>query len=154
MQAKDLQEKLEFAGGGKIQQQKAVVEKLQKVLFYGYRTRQSLFPGRWTQVSEVVEVGCSLTSCFLPQDIDKKSTAINKKKVQISTSSKTIKTLEKAIETTNVEKAKSLQDKEQKTAEFKEIESKAFALQEEFSKKQEVTALDFSVGEGEPSCGK
>ncbi|CAM6094960.1 unnamed protein product [Calypogeia fissa] len=100
-QAKDLQEKMENAGGEKLKQLKASVDKLQK-------------------------------------EMDQKSSAINKKKVQITTGAKSLLTLKNNIETTTTEKANGLEEKERKIAEFKDIESKAFELQGEYTKLQEI----------------
>lgn len=72
------------------------------------------------------------------QDIDKKSTEINRHKVEIATGQKTIKKLTKGIEEAKKEKERVVGEKEKMVAAFKEIEQKAFVAQENYKKTQEV----------------
>lgn len=72
------------------------------------------------------------------QDINKTSTEINKRQVLISTSSKTIEKLRKSIEDSIKDKEKFIQDKEAIQGEFKNVEAKAFVIQEKFTQLQEV----------------
>ncbi|GLJ12037.1 hypothetical protein SUGI_0182570 [Cryptomeria japonica] len=74
----------------------------------------------------------------LQGEIDKSSTEINRRKVQITTGKKTIQKLQKAIEESTKEKDRVADEKEKKTAAFKEIEQKAFLVQENYKKTQEV----------------
>lgn len=72
------------------------------------------------------------------QDIDTKSTEINRHKVQIETGKKMIKKLTKGIEDSKTERERISLEKEKLLANFKEIEQKAFAVQENYKKTQEV----------------
>lgn len=72
------------------------------------------------------------------QDINKTSTEINRRQVQISTSGKTIEKLKKAIEDGTKDKEKLNQEKESKKDDFKNVEAKAFVIQENFTQLQEV----------------
>lgn len=78
----------------------------------------------------------------LQKDINKTSTEINRRQVQISTSGKTIEKLKKAIEDGTKDKEKLNQEKESKTDDFKNVEAKAFVIQEKFTQLQEVLSKD------------
>ncbi|KAH9321111.1 hypothetical protein KI387_015750, partial [Taxus chinensis] len=99
--AAELQNKIENAGGERLQKQKSKVTKLQS-------------------------------------DIDKSSTEINRRKVQIATGKKTIQKLQKAIEESTKENDRIADEKEKKTAGFKDTEQKAFLVQENYKKTQEL----------------
>lgn len=73
------------------------------------------------------------------QDIDIKSTEINRKKVQITTGAKTIEKLKKGIEDAIVERTKCNENKENKANEFKAIEKLAFDVQEKYNETEQVT---------------
>lgn len=73
------------------------------------------------------------------QDIDKTSTEINRRKVQIETGDKTIKKLRKAIEESKNEKERLTEEHQKLKSSFKEIEQKAFTVQEKYKKTQEVS---------------
>lgn len=73
------------------------------------------------------------------QDIDKCGTDINRHKVQIETGEKMIKKLLKGIEDSKKEKELLQQEKEKLNSTFKEIEQKAFAVQENYKKTQQVS---------------
>ncbi|KMZ71392.1 Structural maintenance of chromosomes protein [Zostera marina] len=72
----------------------------------------------------------------IQEDIEKTSTEINRHKVLISTNQKTEKKLTKAIEESKKEKEKTVIAKEKMCDVFKEIEQKAFLVQENYSKTQ------------------
>lgn len=72
------------------------------------------------------------------QDIDKSGTEINRRKVQIETGEKMIKKLMKGIEESKKERERLIAEKESLLATFKEIEQKAFTVQENYKKIQEV----------------
>lgn len=72
------------------------------------------------------------------QDIDKTSTEINRRKVQIQTGEKMIKKLTKAIEESKKEKERLVSEKETLMSTFKDTEVKAFSVQENYKKTQEV----------------
>ncbi|XP_077210100.1 structural maintenance of chromosome 3 [Tasmannia lanceolata] len=74
----------------------------------------------------------------IQSDIDNNGTEINRHKVQIATGEKMIKKLTKAIEESKKEKEKAASEKETMAAVFKEIEQKAFAVQENYKKTQEL----------------
>ncbi|KAL3378731.1 hypothetical protein AABB24_004580 [Solanum stoloniferum] len=74
----------------------------------------------------------------IQSDIDKKSTEINRRKVQIETGQKMIKKLTKGIEESNKEKESLLAEKEKLLSIFKEVEQKAFTVQEDYKKIQEL----------------
>lgn len=76
-------------------------------------------------------------ACIL-QDINKNSTEINRRKVQIETGQKMIKKLTKGIEESKKEKERLIDEKQSLLATFKEIEQKAFTVQENYNKTQEV----------------
>ncbi|KAL1809577.1 hypothetical protein ACET3Z_026567 [Daucus carota] len=73
----------------------------------------------------------------IQSDIDTKSTEINRHKVQIETGKKMIKKLTKGIEDSKTERERISLEKEKLLANFKEIEQKAFAVQENYKKTQE-----------------
>ncbi|KAK4393112.1 Structural maintenance of chromosomes protein 4, partial [Sesamum angolense] len=77
----------------------------------------------------------------IQSDIDKNSTEINRRKVQIETGQKTIKKLTKGIEESRNEKERLMGEKEKLSSTFKEIEQKAFIVQENYKKTQEVSAM-------------
>eukprot|EP00250_Pteridium_aquilinum_P018347 c24044_g1_i1 orf=299-4012(-) len=99
--AEELQRKMENAGGEKLQQQKALVQKLQK-------------------------------------DIDAKSTEINRRKVKITTGSKAVLKLKKAVEDAVKEKASVTEEKEKRAVDFKEIEKKALFVEEKYKNLKEI----------------
>ncbi|KAJ8567068.1 hypothetical protein K7X08_019276 [Anisodus acutangulus] len=74
----------------------------------------------------------------IQSDIDKKSTEINRRKVQIETGQKMIKKLTKGIEESKKEKEHLLAEKEKLLSIFKEVEQKAFTVQEDYKKIQEL----------------
>lgn len=76
------------------------------------------------------------------QDIDKSNTEINRHKVQIETNEKMIKKLTKGVEESKKEKERLAEEKEKLRSKFKDIEQKAFMVQENYEKTQKV---DFST---------
>lgn len=70
--------------------------------------------------------------------MDKNSTDINRHKVQIETGEKMVKKLTKGIEESKKEKERILEGKEKLRGIFKEIEQKAFTVQENYEKMQKV----------------
>ncbi|KAJ4832959.1 Structural maintenance of chromosomes protein 4 [Turnera subulata] len=74
----------------------------------------------------------------IQSDIDKNGTEINRRKVQIETGQKMIKKLTKAIEDSNKEKDRLVGEKEKMRGVFKEIEEKAFSVQENYKKTQQL----------------
>ncbi|XP_020526509.1 structural maintenance of chromosomes protein 4 isoform X1 [Amborella trichopoda] len=84
----------------------------------------------------------------LQSDIDKSNTEINRCKVQIVTGQKTVKKLQKAIEESIKEKDKVADDKDTKVAGFKEVEQKAFIVQQNYKKTQELIEKHKDVLEG------
>ncbi|KAL9227011.1 hypothetical protein vseg_002759 [Gypsophila vaccaria] len=99
--ASELQSKIENAGGERLKNQKAKVDKMQS-------------------------------------DIDKHGTEINRHRVQIETGEKMIKKLTKAIEDSKKEKEMLLQERAKLDTVFKEITEKAFAVQENYKKTQQL----------------
>lgn len=77
------------------------------------------------------------------QDIDRNSTEINRHKVQIETGQKMIKKLIKGIEDSRKEKERLVEEREKLRGIFKEIEEKAFAVQENYKKTQKVCFIYF-----------
>lgn len=75
---------------------------------------------------------------LISQDINNNSTEINRRKVQIETGQKTIKKLMKGIEESKKAKEQLIEEKQSLLATFKEIEQKAFIVQENYNKTQEV----------------
>ncbi|VFQ90359.1 unnamed protein product [Cuscuta campestris] len=71
-------------------------------------------------------------------DIDIKRTEINRCKVQIETGQKTLKKLVKGIEESKKEKERLTEEKEKLLCMFKEIEQKAFTVQENYKRTQEL----------------
>lgn len=84
--------------------------------------------------------------CSFWQNIDKTSTDINHHKVKIATGEKMMKKLIKGIEDSKKEKEKLSQDKEKLMITFKEIEQKAFKVQENYKKTQQVAGFDSLFG--------
>ncbi|KAF7802987.1 structural maintenance of chromosomes protein 4 [Senna tora] len=74
----------------------------------------------------------------IQSDIDKNNSEINRHKVQIETGEKMMKKLTKGIEQSKKEKELLGEEKEKLKATFKEIEQKAFLVQENFKKTQEM----------------
>ncbi|KAL3567974.1 hypothetical protein D5086_030625 [Populus alba] len=74
----------------------------------------------------------------IQSDMDKNSTEINRHKVQIETGHKMIKKLTKGIEDSRKEKERLTEEREKLRGIFKEIEEKAFAVQENYKKTQEL----------------
>lgn len=73
------------------------------------------------------------------QDIDKTCRDINRYKVNIAAGLKMKEKLSKGIEEIQKEKQKLVEEKENMVNVFKEIEQKAFSVQESYKKTQEVT---------------
>ncbi|XP_073144462.1 structural maintenance of chromosomes protein 4-like isoform X2 [Henckelia pumila] len=71
------------------------------------------------------------------KDIDKSSTEINRRKVQIETGQKMMKKLTKGIEELKNEKERLTQEREKLCSTFTETEQKAFTVQENYKKTQE-----------------
>ncbi|KAG0558584.1 hypothetical protein KC19_10G039500 [Ceratodon purpureus] len=78
----------------------------------------------------------------LQKDINKTSTEINRRRVQIATSSKVIEKLKKAIGDCTKDIEKLSQDKENTRDVFKDVEAKAFVIQQKFIQLQETFAKD------------
>ncbi|XP_047311246.1 structural maintenance of chromosomes protein 4 [Impatiens glandulifera] len=74
----------------------------------------------------------------IQSDIDKSSTDINRHKVQIEAGQKMVKKLTKAIDDSEKEKERLTTLKETLLATFKDIEQKAFAVQENYKNIQEM----------------
>lgn len=74
------------------------------------------------------------------QELDKTSSEINRHKVKITSGEKLVKRLTKSIEDSKNDSEKLLAEKEKMMLIFKEIEKKAFVVQEEYKKTQEVFA--------------
>ncbi|KAK1305515.1 Structural maintenance of chromosomes protein 4 [Acorus calamus] len=74
----------------------------------------------------------------IQSDIDKTSTEINRRKVQIVTGEDTIKKLTKGIEESKRERERVVGEKDKMINMFKEIEQKAFLVQENYKKTQEL----------------
>ncbi|KAH7671753.1 Structural maintenance of chromosomes protein [Dioscorea alata] len=88
----------------------------------------------------------------IQSDIDKTSTDINRHKVKIVTGQKMLKKLTKGIEESKKEREKLMDEKENMAVTFKEIEQKAFLVQENYKKTQELIdkhkdVLDETKGE-------
>ncbi|XP_073144785.1 structural maintenance of chromosomes protein 4 [Henckelia pumila] len=73
----------------------------------------------------------------IQSDIDKSSTEINRRKVQIETGQKMMKKLTKGIEESKNEKERLTQEREKLRSTFTETEQKAFTVQENYKKTQE-----------------
>ncbi|MBA0739330.1 hypothetical protein Gogos_012614 [Gossypium gossypioides] len=74
----------------------------------------------------------------IQSDIDKNSTEINRHKVQIETGEKMVKKLTKGIEESKKEKERIIEGKDKMHGMFKEIEQKAFVVQDNYKKMQKV----------------
>ncbi|TYI63426.1 hypothetical protein E1A91_D09G016700v1 [Gossypium mustelinum] len=74
----------------------------------------------------------------IQSDIDKNSTEINRHKVQIETGEKMVKKLTKGIEESKKEKERIIEGKDKMHGMFKEIEQKAFIVQDNYKKMQKV----------------
>ncbi|KAE9590353.1 putative structural maintenance of chromosomes protein [Lupinus albus] len=74
----------------------------------------------------------------IQSDIDKNNSEINRHKVQIETGQKMMKKLTKGIEESKKEKERLAEEKENMKTVFKEIEQKAFVVQESYNKTQEL----------------
>ncbi|KAF5748995.1 structural maintenance of chromosomes protein 4 [Tripterygium wilfordii] len=74
----------------------------------------------------------------IQSDIDKNSTEINRHKVQVETGQKMIKKLTKGIEESKQEKERVIEEKDKLRGIFKEIEEKAFAVQEDYKNTQKA----------------
>ncbi|KAJ0454757.1 putative structural maintenance of chromosomes protein [Helianthus annuus] len=74
----------------------------------------------------------------IQNDIDKNSTEINRHKVQIETGQKMLKKLTNGIEESKKEKDKLIAQKEHLLETFKEIEQKAFKVQDDYKKTEEL----------------
>ncbi|KAI3898016.1 hypothetical protein MKX03_027551 [Papaver bracteatum] len=74
----------------------------------------------------------------IQSDIDKHSTEINRRKVQMVTGEKTIKKLAKGIEESKKERERLGIDKQNMMGVFTEIEQQAFKVQEDYKKTQEL----------------
>ncbi|KAL4353129.1 hypothetical protein GQ457_06G042040 [Hibiscus cannabinus] len=74
----------------------------------------------------------------IQSDIDKNSTDINRHKVQIETGEKMVKKLTKGIEESKKEKERIVEGKDKMHDMFKEIEQKAFTVQENYKKVQKL----------------
>ncbi|KAF2315157.1 hypothetical protein GH714_038288 [Hevea brasiliensis] len=74
----------------------------------------------------------------IQSDIDKTSSEINRHKVQIETNQKMMKKLTKGLEDSKKEKDRLVEEKEKMRSVFKEIEEKAFAVQENYNKTQKL----------------
>ncbi|KAJ7534246.1 hypothetical protein O6H91_13G085700 [Diphasiastrum complanatum] len=74
----------------------------------------------------------------LQAEIDSKSSEVNRRNVQITSGSKTLQKLHKAVQDASTEKIALIEDKEKKAKEFKEIEKNAFVVQEKYNNLQEV----------------
>ncbi|KAF6159765.1 hypothetical protein GIB67_030023 [Kingdonia uniflora] len=84
----------------------------------------------------------------IQSDIDKNSTEINRHKVQIATGEKMTKKLTKAIEESNKERDRLVDEKEKMLGVFKEIEQKAFIVQDNYKKTQELIEQHREVLDG------
>ncbi|KAI4389054.1 hypothetical protein MLD38_001318 [Melastoma candidum] len=78
------------------------------------------------------------TVAKIESDIDKHRTDINRHKVDIETGQKTIKKLTKGVEEAKKEKEILAEEKQKVHSVFKEIEQKAFKVQENYKKTQEL----------------
>ncbi|XP_027358682.1 structural maintenance of chromosomes protein 4 isoform X2 [Abrus precatorius] len=74
----------------------------------------------------------------IQSDVEKNNSEINRHKVQIETGQKTVKKLAKGIDESKKEKDRLTGEKEKIKAVFKEIEQKAFVVQENYKKTQEM----------------
>ncbi|XP_073219945.1 structural maintenance of chromosomes protein 4 isoform X2 [Cicer arietinum] len=74
----------------------------------------------------------------IQSDIDKNNSEINRHKVLIETGQKMMKKLTKGIEESKKDKERLAEEKEKLRANFKEIEQKAFSVQENYKRTQEM----------------
>ncbi|KAL6610433.1 hypothetical protein ACP70R_040402 [Stipagrostis hirtigluma subsp. patula] len=74
----------------------------------------------------------------IQSELDKTSSEINRHKVKITTCEKLVKKLTKGIDESKKEKEKLLAEKEKMMSIFKDIEKKAFVVQEDYKKTQEI----------------
>eukprot|EP00268_Persea_americana_P014269 TRINITY_DN16322_c0_g1_i4.p1 TRINITY_DN16322_c0_g1~~TRINITY_DN16322_c0_g1_i4.p1 ORF type:complete len:328 (-),score=87.44 TRINITY_DN16322_c0_g1_i4:536-1519(-) len=74
----------------------------------------------------------------IQSDIDKNSSDINRHKVQVVTGQEMVKKLTKAIDESRKEQERVVAEKEKMVAVFKEIEQKAFIVQENYKRTQEL----------------
>ncbi|KAG2619207.1 structural maintenance of chromosomes protein 4-like [Panicum virgatum] len=74
----------------------------------------------------------------IQSELDKTSSEINRHKVKITSGEKLVKKLAKTIEESKIDTEKLLAEKEKMMSIFKEIEKKAFVVQEEYKKTQEM----------------
>jgi structural maintenance of chromosome 4 len=74
----------------------------------------------------------------IQSELDKTSSEINRHKVKITSGEKLVKKLAKTIEDSKIDTEKLLGEKEKMMSIFKEIEKKAFVVQEEYKKTQEM----------------
>ncbi|XP_047162412.1 structural maintenance of chromosomes protein 4 [Vigna umbellata] len=81
----------------------------------------------------------------IQSDIDKNSSEINRLKVLIETGQKMVKKLTKGIEDSKKEKDRLTEQKQKLTGAFAEIEQKAFAVQENYKKTQEIIDKHMTV---------
>lgn len=73
--------------------------------------------------------------------MDKHNTEINRLKVLIVTGEKMVKKLTKGIEESKKEKERLVTESENMSSKFKETEDKAFTVQDNYKKTQEVYQL-------------
>lgn len=90
-------------------------------------------------------IGVMVLQCLILiyQEIDKSSSEINRRQVQINTGNKMVKKLTKAIGESKIEKERICEEKEKLMFTFKEVEQKAFVVQENYKKTQEVLINSF-----------
>ncbi|BAU01243.1 Structural maintenance of chromosomes protein [Vigna angularis] len=81
----------------------------------------------------------------IQSDIDKNSSEINRLKVLIETGQKMVKKLTKGIEDSKKEEDRLTEQKQKLTGAFAEIEQKAFAVQENYKKTQEIIDKHMTV---------
>lgn len=82
---------------------------------------------------------------FHYQDIDQHKTDINRHKNQIESGQKKIKELTKGLEEAKKEKERLVEEKEKLRTAFREIEQKAFKVQENYKNTQQVLVCLFSL---------
>ncbi|CAN6332537.1 unnamed protein product [Urochloa humidicola] len=74
----------------------------------------------------------------IQSELDKTSSEINRHKVKITSGEKLVKKLAKSIEESKIDTEKLLAEKEKMMSIFKDIEKKAFVVQEDYKKTQEM----------------
>jgi structural maintenance of chromosome 4 len=126
-QASELQQKIENAGGQVLKDQKTKVANIQSVSIWIAAC-----------ICFFVLVVCSTVSFSKCQELDKTSSEINRHKVKITSGEKLVKKLAKSIEESKIDTDKLLAQKEKMMSIFKDIEKKAFVVQEDYKKTQEV----------------